>query len=105
MPEESMTERAAAVQSVRVATAGASEAVQLAAMEALIPPPGRATANRLWRDLVRGLVVLVGVALAGLIYVVADGKPATGPDTIVTAFTALLTGLLGLFVKSPVQKG
>ena len=72
-------------------------------MEALVPPPGQATANSLWTILVIGLLVLLAISLGGLLYMVGDGKESTSPDLIVTAFTALLTGLLGFFIKSPTQ--
>jgi hypothetical protein len=71
----------------------------------LVPDPSQKTANLLWKVLTIGLLVLLGMALIGLIYMVGDGSDKTSPDMVLTAFTALLAGLLGLFVKSPTQSG
>lgn len=96
---------------VSSAMAGASDesdpvkaAVGAAAAMAAVPPPSTPTAiSRLWTILVSGLVFALLVALGGVLYTVADGKDTTSPDVMVTVFTALLTGLIGLFVKSPTQ--
>ncbi|MFD3400078.1 hypothetical protein ACFWUU_05365 [Kribbella sp. NPDC058693] len=76
-------------------------AVGAAAAKAAIPPPEGAGVGTLWTILVAGLVFGLVIALGGLIYTIADGNPDTSPDLLVTAFTAILTGLIGLFVKSP----
>lgn len=94
--------RALAVQSVVQATANESEEVKQAALAA-VTQPDQATTNDLWRYLVVGLLLLVLVALSGVIYLLADGDKNSTPELALTAFTALLTGLLGLFVKSPTQ--
>ena len=60
--------------------------------------PDAATINDLWRYVAIGLLVLLGVALVGLIGLLAAGKTV---DVVLTAFTALLTGTVGLFVPSP----
>jgi len=52
--------------------------------------------------LVTGLLVLLAIALGGLIYLPIDGKE---PDLALTAFSALLTGLIGLFAPSPARAG
>lgn len=59
-----------------------------------------ATSNRLWTIIVIGLLSLLATALVGLIVLLAIGKSV---DLVVTAFTALLTGTVGLFVPSPTQ--
>ena len=46
-------------------------------------------------------MVLTSFALIGAFYLIADNKAGTSPDLALTMFTALLTGLLGLFIKSP----
>ncbi|HET9901948.1 MAG TPA: hypothetical protein VFR46_12940 [Actinomycetes bacterium] len=71
------------------------------AIAATIPAPGRNTAAILWTLLVAGLVGTVLLSLAGIIWAVADGQETTSPDVIVTVFTAALTGLIGLFVRTP----
>lgn len=96
--------RALAVQSVIQATATDTPEVKQAALAA-ITSPDQSTTNDLWRVLVVGLLVLILVALSGVIYLLADGDKDSSPDVALTAFTALLTGLLGLFVKSPAQEG
>jgi hypothetical protein len=48
------------------------------------------------------LAIIAGASLVGLVLLLAMGK---SPDLVLTAFTASLTGLLGLFVKSPVAGG
>jgi hypothetical protein len=63
------------------------------------PPP--ATVGVLWKILVTALAVVLVIALAGIIWTVVDGDGNTSPDVIVTVFSSALTGLLGLFVKSP----
>lgn len=68
-----------------------------------IGPADTKTSNFLWKTLVVGLTVGLLASLAGLLFGVLDANPATTTDVIVTAFTAILTGLLGLFVKSPLQ--
>jgi hypothetical protein len=67
----------------------------------LVLTPTQDTANALWRWLVPRLLGLTAVSLIGLIWLIADGNEATSPDLVLTALTALLTGLLGLFIKSP----
>jgi hypothetical protein len=67
----------------------------------VIGAPGQPAADRLYQWLVPGLMGLVKVALVGIFLVVIDGNPQTAPDLMLTAFAALLTGLLGLFIQSP----
>ena len=75
-----------------------SAQVEAMAAIAAIPSPDAATTNRLWRDIVIGLLVLLGVSLIGLITMIGLNRM---PDMLVTAFTAILTGTLGLFAPSP----
>lgn len=60
--------------------------------------PSQATANTLWSWLVAGLILAMLLSLGALIWFSATGKKT---DTLVTIFTALLTGLLGIFAPSP----
>lgn len=69
------------------------------ALQYLMTGPTQGAADKLWMVLVAGLVGLLVVTVLGLIYVIVEDKST---DVIVTVFTGLLTGLLGLFVKSPV---
>jgi hypothetical protein len=55
----------------------------------------------LWRILVTALATILLMSLGGIIVTVADGNDQTRPDAIVTVFLFALTGLLGLFAKSP----
>lgn len=92
-----------AVAGVQDQPAEVKAAVGAAAATAAIPAPTPAGANQLWKFLVIGLIVLLLVSLYGIIKTVADGKTSTSPDVIVTVFSSVLTGLVGLFVKSPTQ--
>ena len=93
---------AAAVEVAAPAAAGLDQSAQSAAIAAAtgagIGAADAATSNRLWTYIVLGLLGLLGTALVGLIVLLAIGKPV---DVVITAFTALLTGTLGLFVPSP----
>ena len=83
---------------------GQSEGVKAAVGVAVanqIPPPPAPVVGTLWKVLVWSLSVILVIALGGIIYTVADGKTSTSPDVLVTVFTAALTGLIGLFVKTP----
>jgi hypothetical protein len=76
------------------------ELVSAAATAALVP--SQTTINDIWRYLVVGLVGVLFIALVGLVVLFAVGKT---PDSVLTAFSATLTGLLGLFAPSPVRNG
>ncbi|MGB8360457.1 MAG: hypothetical protein WCE80_03590 [Acidimicrobiia bacterium] len=66
----------------------------------MIPPPDSQTTSTLWIVVVSGFIGLLVIALVGIIVLLADGKSS---DVALTAFTALLTGLVGLFSPSPVK--
>ena len=102
---ESAGERAEAVQAVAEATSGSSAEVQRIAMQAVVPPPTQADADRLWFVLVVGLLMLAAISLAGLVFLLADGKEGTEHDAALTAFSSLITGLLGLFAPKPAMGG
>jgi hypothetical protein len=78
----------------------ASEQAAAVAAAYLMTEPSQPTADNLWTWLVRGLIVMMGLALAGLIFLAIEGKST---DVILTAFTTMTSGLLGLFVKSPAK--
>lgn len=104
---ETARDRAEAVRGLLAETANADEGVQKAALEAMapapVPAPDQGAANKLWTMLVAGLLVLTAIALVGLLIMVGDGDDETSPDLVVAVFSSLLTGLLGLFIKSPMQ--
>ncbi len=85
------------------ATAGQPVEVQAAAVGAAIGPPPPEAVSWLWKALVVGLLALAGASLIGVVFAVVDGDKETSPDVLVTLFTSSLTGLIGLFVKSPTQ--
>ncbi len=91
-------ERAAAIQQTREATKGLPPELQERAIEAVISKPSLTTTDFLWRSLVVGLLVLVGLSLIGFFVLLGTNN---NTDPAITVFTALLTGLLGLFIKSP----
>jgi hypothetical protein len=92
-----------AVQGVSEESSEVKAAVGAAAATAAtrIPDPLPGEVGVLWKILVLALSVVLVIALAGIIWTVVDGKEDTSPDVIVTVFSSALTGLLGLFVKSP----
>lgn len=98
---ESAEARATALKTVSEGARDLDPAAQQAAIEAVVPPPDAKTASILWIIAVGGLILLLIIALSGLLYLLGDGKK---PDLALTAFSALLTGFLGLFIPSPVKK-
>lgn len=76
-----------------------------AAVAAGVPSPLPSDVAFIWKLLIGGLILALLGALAGVIFVVVDGEETTNPDVIVTIFTSVLTGLIGLFVRSPSQSG
>jgi hypothetical protein len=92
-------ERMVRIERMLEATAGEDPAVRTALVNALVP--GREAANALWRWVVAGLLVLNTIALAGLLYLIADANPDTPPELALTAFVGLLGGLLGLLIGAP----
>ena len=67
----------------------------------LLTQPTQGTVDVLWRRIVTGLLLLIGVLGAGLVVLIAIDKPT---DAILPIVTALISGLLGLFV-TPGQSG
>jgi uncharacterized integral membrane protein len=98
---ETSAQRAASVQQVMQATTNEVPEVKQTALNALgvpIPGPTRSAADIVWVILVTGLVILLVLAVLGLTHVLGH---SVADDKIVTIFTTVLAGLLGLFVKSP----
>ncbi|HEY2334628.1 MAG TPA: hypothetical protein VGH58_06450 [Solirubrobacterales bacterium] len=95
------SEQAAALSQMAPAVKELHPDAQVKAVEGLIGKPDSATTNLLWTILVPGLVVLVGVSIVAVVVLLLDGKSA---DQAVTAFSALLAGLLGLFTPSPASQ-
>jgi hypothetical protein len=75
---------------------------QGSAMAAGLGSPDVSTTNKLWLSIVIGLISLMATALLGIIVLLARGDNV---DVVVTAFTALLTGTLGLFAPQPQAAG
>lgn len=57
------------------------------------------TADDLWKALVIGLLVILGIAVVGL--VVAAERDAPRTDELIAPVTAILSGVLALFVHPP----
>lgn len=74
---------------------------QADAVEAFLAEPSQETTDKVWLILIIGLLVLLGLTLLGIIGLLIDGEDT---QVLLTAFSALLTGLLGLFIQSPVKK-
>jgi hypothetical protein len=98
---ETLEQRATAV-ATAAAAARDLEPHQAELVQGVVPPPGEKTTGVIWIIAVGGLVALLAIALGGLIYLLAEEKTT---DLVLTAFTALLTGLIGLFSPSPVKAG
>jgi len=91
------TRRHAKVVQALEETRGRSAAVQAEAIDRVyMTEPSQPAADAMWIVLVAGLLVLIGGALAGLIFAHKD-------ETMLTVVTTLSAGLLGLFAKSPVR--
>jgi hypothetical protein len=69
-------------------------------LNSIVKGPTQGTADDIWKWLVVGLLTLSGISLIGMLYLLADGNTSTSPDLALTAFTASLTGLLGLFIRT-----
>jgi uncharacterized integral membrane protein len=98
---ETSADRAASVQQVIAATAGETNEVKQAALNAVggpIPPPTKTAGDIAWIVLVCGLVLLLILALLALTHVIGTG---VSDDKVITIFTASLAGLLGLFSRPP----
>jgi CHASE2 domain-containing sensor protein len=97
MPDVNVPQRAELVEALN-RTKDQGVGAQAAAVEAIMPAPTQRTADHLWIYLVVGLLILIGMGIVGLIVLLIKGKSAA---TLLTVVTALITGLFGLFVKSP----
>jgi len=74
---------------------------QVEAVEAFLAEPSQDATDSVWKMLVGGLLVLLGICVLGIIGLILDDKDS---QSILTAFSALLTGLLGLFIPSPLKR-
>ncbi len=99
---EKAADRAAAVQTVLTATGGQPPNVVEQAL-GVVGKPGQTTTNTLWIMFVASLVVGLLASVGALVRAILDGDSSTAPDDVLKIFTPLLTGLIGLFVKSPAQ--
>jgi hypothetical protein len=93
---DDLVERREALRSTLERTKGQGTEAQTDAVAALMLQPSQGTANTIWIILITGLLILIGGALAGLIFADKD-------DPLLTVVTTLAAGLLGLFVKSPLE--
>jgi len=98
-----MSEAQAELREALAKNAGSDQVVvPRTTLEAAFPSPSQSVVDRLYLYvLVPGLLVLAGLALLGMFFLTVDGNDKTAPDLLLTAFTATMTGLLGLFAKSP----
>lgn len=80
----------------------AGPSAQADAVEAFLADPSPETTDKVWIFLIVGLLVLLAIALLGIIALVIADKDT---QVLLTAFTAALTGLLGLFIQSPAKGG
>jgi hypothetical protein len=94
---ETTTDRAANVQRVLQLTQNENDDVKQTALQAIVPPPTRSTADIVWLILVSGLVAVLVLAIPALMHVLGHSIAA---DKLITVFTTTLAGLLGLFIKA-----
>ena len=104
MPAEAATQRAEAIRAALGAAPEAPAALQDEIVRGVIGEPDQRTRSVLWILLVAGLLALLGVTLWGIVDTITDNKNTTSPDKLITIFTAVLTGLIGLFAPSPIAR-
>jgi hypothetical protein len=95
VPEDGPLEEAERLLAV---TAGEDPVLRTAMVRALAR---NKASDSLWRWVVVGLLLLSTLALAGLLFLVADGNSQTQPELALAAFVGLLGGLLGLLIGAP----
>src|SRR5688500_4041902 len=100
---ETNAQRAQAVEVVMTATANQSASVIEAALN-VIDSPSAKTRDILWLIFVGGLIVALLASVVGVLIAALDNHETTKTDDILKIFTPLLTGIVGLFVKSPREK-
>jgi hypothetical protein len=96
--------RATAVSDALTGMGDQPEAVKIAAVQA-VGAPGRRATDVIWLVVVAGLVGLLFYSLSGIIDLLLDSSSTKSPDKLITIFTSTLTGLIGLFAPSPLQRG
>jgi hypothetical protein len=96
-------QNATADQSADVQAAAVTGAASGAAQTAL-PDASQRTADWIYRAAIIALIVFAMMALAGMALAILDDKDNTSPDLFLAVFTSTGAGLIGLFVKSPIQK-
>lgn len=68
-----------------------------------VDAPDPRTADWLWIGLVGGLLAILAIAVVGLIVAAERNAPRT--DDLLAPVTAILSGLLALFVHPPTRHG
>ena len=102
MGRENAQQRAAAVATAIEATTDKSDAVQIAAVQA-VGAPGRGATDFIWIVVVLGLVGALFYALWGITDLITNEHATKSPDKLLTIFTTVLAALIGLFAPSPLQ--
>ncbi|MBA3736521.1 MAG: hypothetical protein H0W90_15235 [Actinobacteria bacterium] len=100
MAKETAEQRATAVATAVDATKDQSEAVKIAAVQA-VGAPGRGATDLIWIVVVLGLVGVLFYSLWGIIDLLTDAQATKTPDKLITIFTTVFAGLIGLFAPSP----
>lgn len=98
------TNRATAIKDALGAATNPDQTLQEEIVRGVVGQPDQKTRSVLWIILIGGLLALLGYALWGIIDLLTDGDPKTSPDKLITIFTAVLTGLIGLFAPSPIAR-
>lgn len=79
----------------------ASEDLRRQVIAGVIGPPPKGSLTALWLLLISGLLVLLGGLLGTIVYLFVTG--AGNADQLITLFTTVLAGLIGLFAPSPLK--
>ena len=85
------------------ATTGTQVTLDKETLVRALGQPSQGALDRAFAWLVPGLLLLLVLSLVGMFLLIYDNSKDTAPDLLLTAFTAMLTGLLGLFIKAPQQ--
>jgi hypothetical protein len=68
----------------------------------LLTQPSQGAADVLWGRLVTGLLILIGLFGVALVVLILKDKPT---DAVLPVLTALVSGLIGLFVNTSGEGG
>ncbi len=92
----------AAAEAVERLPQEATTSEKAAAIQGAMPPPTGEALNNIWYIVICGLMAILILAALTLFNIVGDDK--VSDDKIITIFTTVFAGIIGLFVPSPATK-